>query len=130
MSEEFDAAGLEAKVRAHVERNMDAATLWLKGQVQRKINRGNADGTDPSSPGEPPKKVSGRLFQSIATGKEVSEREIVGRVGSNVKYARRQEMGFVGTDAAGRQVSQAPRPYFRPSLAENLAKLGKIISRA
>lgn len=155
MTDRFDAAGLEAKVRAHVERNMDAATLWLKGQVQRSINRGNADGSNPSAAGEPPKKVSGRLFQSIATAKEVSPSEIVGKVGANVEYAKRLEFGFEGTEQVGahqrtisqvfgrpldapmtidvsaheRSASTKARPFLRPALADNLAKIGKIISR-
>lgn len=37
----------------------------------------------------------------------------VGVMGTNVEYARRIELGFVGTDKLGRSYNQAPRPYLR-----------------
>lgn len=129
MTLEWRGRALEASLRARIGRNMDAATLYLKGEVQRAINRGNADGSDPSAPGEPPKKVTARLFQSIATDKRESPLEITGVVGTNVEYARRLELGFVGTDSAGRVVDQAPRPFLRPTLASKLAFIGKLLAR-
>lgn len=119
----------ERLMRARISRNMDAAALYLKGEVQRLINRGNADGSDPSAPGEPPKKVTGRLFQSIATDKRESPLEVTGVVGTNVEYARRLEYGFSGTDAAGRMVDQAPRPFLRPALAEGMPVIGRLLAR-
>ena len=112
---------------ALVSRNMSQAVLYLKGQVQRSINRGNADGSNPSLPGEPPKKVSARLFQSIATDKRESVLEITGVVGTNVIYARRLELGFTGTDKLGRVIDQAPRPFLRPALAASRATIEKIL---
>lgn len=112
-----------------IEKNMKKATLWLKGEVQRSINRGNADGLSPSAPGEPPKKVSTRLFQSIATQVERDDRAIVGRIGTNVEYARRLELGFTGTDSAGRTVDQAERPFLRPALRNNRDALNRLVAR-
>ena len=60
-----------------------------------------------------------RLRTSITNEVE----ETVGRVGSNVEYARRIEMGFVGTDALGRTYNQAPKPYLRPALEKNRSKI-------
>jgi len=114
---------------ALVSRNMSQAVLYLKGQVQRSINRGNADGSNPSLPGEPPKKVSARLFQSIATDKRESALEITGVVGTNVEYARRLEKGFTGTDKLGRVIDQAPRPFLRPALDTNRDAITRILGR-
>lgn len=44
---------------------------------------------------------------------------LVGRVGSNVEYARRVEMGFVGLDSLGRRYNQKPNPYLRKALETN-----------
>ena len=60
-----------------------------------------------------------RLRTSIT--KEVEE--TVGRVGSNVEYARRIELGFVGADSLGRVYNQSPQPYLRPALEKNRSKI-------
>jgi len=59
--------------------------------------------------------VTSRLRNSITNEVE----ETVGRVGTNVEYARRVEMGFVGADALGRIYNQSPKPYLRPALEKN-----------
>lgn len=110
--------------------NMRRAGIHLRDAVKKKINRGNPTGASPSLPGEPPKKVSGRLFNSITTSEPFElEDEIVVEVGTNVIYARRLEFGFTGTDAAGRNVKQAARPYLRPTLQEEKGALGNIVSK-
>ena len=63
--------------------------------------------------------VTTRLRGSITNEVE----ETVGRVGTNVEYARRVEMGFVGTDSLGRTYNQAPKPYLRPALEKNRSKI-------
>ena len=47
------------------------------------------------------------------------DKELTGVVGTNVEYARRVEMGFVGADALGRIYNQSPKPYLRPALEKN-----------
>jgi len=47
----------------------------------------------------------------------------VGRVGSNVEYARRVELGFVGADSLGRIYNQKPNPYLRTALETNKKKI-------
>lgn len=108
--------------------NMDLAVQHVKGEVQKSINRGNADGSSPSRPGEPPKKVSGRLFQSIATDKIEGISQIVGVIGTNDEKAPRLELGFVGTDAQGRNISQAPRPFLRPGLDNSASAVERILA--
>ena len=129
MSVDWNGDEVERALRARLSRNMRQAALYVKGQVQRSINRGNADGSDPSAPGEPPKKVTARLFQSLATDQRESPLEITGVIGTNVEYAKRLEYGFTGTDAAGRVVDQQPRPFLRPGLADNLPAIRRILAR-
>jgi len=101
---------------AALDRGMNRAGLLAVGSVKNLINRGNADGKNPSAPGEPPKKVSARLFQSITHKLERLPGRRIVKIGTNVKYARRLELGFYGTDAAGRTIRQAPRPFLRPGV--------------
>ncbi len=99
-----------------------------------------------SAPGEPPAVDTGRLRASIssnwtgsgmAKGKVKSPAEaddgvgqpakgLTGVVGSNVEYARRLELGFVGADSLGRIYNQLPRPYLRPALHKNEKKILKL----
>lgn len=134
----WDSAKVQKTAAGHVAKNMKRAMLVLQGDVQRRISRGqpvrrtsggHLVGLDPSAPGESPKVVSGRLRTSIANDVDVGLSEVVGRVGSNVRYARRLELGFFGTDARGRNVNQEERPYLRPALKEQLSRLLKIIAR-
>ncbi len=41
-------------------------------------------------------------------------------VGPTVIYARRIELGFKGTDSAGRTYDQAPSPYVKPALERSM----------
>lgn len=101
----------------------------VKADIKRSINVGNRDGKHPSAPGTPPRKVSSQLFQSIAApAPEKVKGEIRGLVGSNKEYARRLEKGFVGTDARGRNVNQAPRPYIIPAFYRNIREIAAILS--
>lgn len=49
------------------------------------------------------------------------------RVGPTVVYARRIELGFKGTDSAGRTYDQAPAPYVRPAYDETVPKIAAFI---
>jgi hypothetical protein len=120
----------EAIVKAaqgSVEARMGRAVIVVRDQVKVLINRGNATGRDPSAPGEPPKKVSGRLFKSISSLVTLEANgNVIGLIGSDAPYAARLELGFVGTDRLGRVYNQAPRPAFRPALAMSLGTIKRI----
>lgn len=120
---------IEGALKAQ-ERRMAKAVLIVKALVLRKINRGNRTGTNPSAPGEPPKKVSAWLFRSISTLVLRRGRFVIGVIGSDsnmAPYNRRLELGFYGADKRGRNYRQAPRPYLRPSLAESRPAVAKIL---
>ena len=70
---------------------------------------------------------TGNLFENIAefspaiVSKTQSRVEVA--VGSSMEYARRLELGFSGTDSRGRTYHQSPRPFLRPALDDNQAKV-------
>jgi len=74
----------------------------------------------PAPPGHPPAAPTGTLKGRIThEPPKVTPQGLVGRVGTNLEYARRVELGFVGTDKLGRKYNQAPRPYLRPALEKS-----------
>ena len=73
--------------------------------------------TPPSPPGHAPAAPTGTLKARITH--EIDVANMSGRVGTNLEYARRLELGFVGQDSLGRTYNQAPRPYLRPALFIN-----------
>jgi HK97 gp10 family phage protein len=71
-----------------------------------------------------PNKITGNLMRSIKPLYVIMEPtrcEI--QVGSAMIYARRLEYGFMDKDKRGRQFHQKPRPFLRPALDENEAKV-------
>lgn len=117
----WNAAGVSKKTEALVQRKMLKATLAVKGETQKLLNRsqpkrrlpgGTRIGLDPSKPGEPPKRVENALIDSIATEVVTRGSVIIGRVGSNLKYARAQELG----NPKGKLKK---RPYLRPALRKS-----------
>jgi hypothetical protein len=87
----------------------------------------NKKGEGPSSPGESPRKVTGRLYDSIFFKVVRENDEVVGYIYSNDIKARRLELGFVGKDSLGRFYDQAPRPFMRPGLANSHDQVKKIL---
>ena len=75
---------------------------------------------------------TGRLRTSITHQiKRTAINESIAKVGTNVKYARRMEYGFDNkTDKLGRKYKQRARPYLKPALKRNFAKIESMISKA
>ena len=131
----WNAAKFQAELADKIDSGMTAALLFVEGKAKVLVSRGNVKGTSPSAPGEPPKVVTGTLRSNIATEKRREGKNIVGvlgvRRGPANKYARRLELGFVGTDRAGRNINQAARPYLRPTILKNKrAILQRLVRRA
>jgi len=131
----WNSEAVERRAMEEMKRRMTRATLLLVGDTKRLLTVGQPVkrsgrtlvGLDPSTAPDPPRKVSSRLFQSITNAVVARGKEVVGYVGSNVEYARRQELGFMGTDSLGRNVHQAARPFLRRSLRENIGKVVKAL---
>ncbi len=118
-----------AAVGDEIERNMKVATIFVRDEVKKKLNRGQPTrtlrsgsiiGLDPSKPGEPPKKITAQLMNSIRTKVIRASERITGLVGTNLKKGKWLEYGTS---------KMKPRPYLRPTIAENRRKIGRIIAR-
>lgn len=70
-------------------------------------------GANPSKPGEPPRKQTGHLLQSVAY--DVDEGALTARVGTNVEYGKHLELGT--------KKGLAPRPWLRRALDESAARI-------
>jgi hypothetical protein len=121
-----------------MERRMVAAVLIIEEAIVQKVNKGqpvrqtesgNLIGLQPSAPGQPPKVVSGRLKQSWNHVVIRRKNRVIGRVGTDVVYDPRLELGFVGRDSLGRNYNQAPRPHIRPAFEETKRKAAKALVR-
>lgn len=144
----MNSAAVEAKVKAKLIPAMSQGGRYLADQVKQDINRGNRGGGNPSKPGEPPKKDTGRLFRSMTEVTAAEGREVVTRVGTNVEYARALEFGFSGVQsvrahqrksrggkthtvsAHTRQVDTAARPFLRPALARAKETIARVVIQA
>lgn len=125
--EHWDASGVLDKTQDEMVSRMTVATIFVRDKAKIAINRGNPTGKLPSKEGEPPKKVSGLLQSKVVQTVTVEGNRVIGRVGTNVIYGRRLELGYFGIDKAGRHVSQGPRPWLRPSVENNRGAVAKIL---
>ncbi|MCS6948116.1 MAG: hypothetical protein NZM12_10920 [Steroidobacteraceae bacterium] len=120
---------------------MEAAGVYLVGRIRRDINRGNRLGIDPSKPGEPPKKVTGRLFKSIASFTKREGHDVVTYVGTNVFYGRHLELGVEADVEVREHLRQGrlvrahrrrwrllPRPFLRPAIIRHRRELARIVA--
>jgi len=128
---EWNAGSFLKSMADKVEHGMELAATHVEGEAKQMVSRGNIHGDAPSLPGEPPKVVSGTLRANISHQVVRSADTIAGFVGvhENVAYARRLELGFVGTDSLGRNYDQAPRPFLRPALLRSRDKIVELIAR-
>jgi len=109
-----------------VYQRLKKATALLLDEVRTEVSK---PGPEPSKPGEPPRRQSGAYKRSLesATDFGFGGDWAIGRVGSNSHYARRLELGFVGTDSLGRNYNQLPRPHFRPVHRRLEGRIARII---
>lgn len=77
-----------------------------------------AYGSNPSAPGEPPHKQTGRLRASVTY--EVDAQNLTARVGTNLPYGLFLELGT--------KAGLAPRPWLRRALAETAARINSILA--
>lgn len=126
---EWDTRRARNLLLRHLGRGMDRAMVHLQGQIRRRVNVSNRSGRTPSRPGEPPRKVSGRLQRSIAKDVYYYVDRVVGRVGSNVRYARPLEEGWSGVDVRGRRRTLLARPYLVSTLERERDRLMRLVIR-
>ncbi len=114
-----------------VKKNMSVATVFVRDRVKEKLNRGQPTrttpggsiiGLDPSLPGEPPKKITSQLQNSIRQRVVSTSTTVTGLIGTDLKKAAALELG-------NRKGTLKPRPYFRPTLMEQRGKILRILSK-
>ncbi len=119
---------LMSKVGNRLEKNMEVATVFVRDEVKKKLNRGQPTrtlrsgsviGLDPSKPREPPKKITAQLQNSIRTKVIRRKNAIIGLVVTNLKKGRWLEFGTS---------KMKPRPYLRPTLSEQRRKIGRVVA--
>ncbi len=71
-----------------------------------------------SSPGEPPRKQTGRLRASVT--REIDEANLSAAVGTNVEYGRHLELGT--------KRGILPRPWLRRALADMQGRINSLLS--
>jgi hypothetical protein len=123
----WDHKKLVEQVMTQQERNMGGVVALLIRYIKTSINRPNRSGEFPSMPGEPPKKVSARLYGSIVGRVVRTGMTVLGVVGTGIAYGRRLELGFFGRDSRGRVYRQAARPFIRPGLENNKREVKKML---
>lgn len=120
-----------------VMRNLERAAMFVEGiviksistgQPIRRLRSGHVIGLNPSRPGSPPHVLLGGLRRSITHKVFIAGGQIVALVGSVMAYARRLELGFIGRDARGRDYNQGPRPFLKPAVRNNQAKILSIVT--
>jgi phage gpG-like protein len=120
------------RIRSEFARNLAAAAIVVKGRAKVLLSVAGTTGqgrdakgqfrrvygSNPSAPGEPPHKQTGRLRGSVAH--EVDKTALSARVGTNVKYGRWLELGTS---------KMAARPWLRRALNESLATVRALLAK-
>jgi len=106
------------KILGHCDQNLERAAIVLQNKIKESIGRPNtAKPSNPSQPGEYPKKITGHLRRNIM-------REMVtpslARVGTNVLYGKFLELGTV---------KMARRPWLTLGLKQAWSAMVKEMSR-
>lgn len=91
---------------------------------------------DPSLPGEPPHKVTGKLARSIVFAKDGDDTVVIGpqkksatfyghlhEHGGTVEVGKYRRKRKTGNQNAGRKMVFPPRPFMQPALSNNLDRM-------
>lgn len=115
--------------QASVEIVAETAAL-VENTAKKNFEGSHAKGA-PHVGGDKPNVVSGSLRRSIRHSPIVRDGATgaMTRVGPTMVYGRRVELGFVGTDSAGRSYNQPPYPYFTPAVKATQAASQEIARR-
>jgi len=125
----FDIPGFKKKLLAHLEKRMESVVVRIVGYVISHFGPSNLGGNNPSTPGSAPNVGIGTLRNNISY-KVIKDGDVVVGMygvqkGPASDYGSRLEMGFVGTDKAGRNINQLPRPFLAPAYKKNMHNIIK-----
>lgn len=105
----------------------DVSSMAAQVEIHGQIAVGLAGGAYKNDVQEVIAYKSGTLRKSVHVEPNTENGSPIALVGSDVKYARRIEYGFVGYDSLGRFYQQMPRPSWRPMFDINLSKYARIM---
>lgn len=117
---------VEARARAEAAKKVAGAAFVVMGRAKRLASVAGTStdskgkrtyGSSRSSPGQPPYKQRGTLWQSITVA--VDPASISAKVGSPLMYALYLELGTS---------KMAPRPFLRRALRESLGDVRRILA--
>jgi phage gpG-like protein len=110
----------------NLKRSIHVGRATALGDVTDNVTEPEKADGEAASPG---KAYASAGFAAIVKDLRTGARSVVS-VGTNVDYAARQEFGYTGPDKLGRTFNQPPRPYLRPALDNNHARVGKEVGDA
>ncbi len=133
---QWNGEAVKTAIRAEMARRLQAAAVVVQNEARLLLSvpgtipagGGGRDkkgrsrrvyGSNPSLPGEPPRKQYGHLRRSVA--REVDRLSLTARVGTNLKYGRWLELGTSRGLAA--------RPWLRRALSQARQQITAILSR-
>lgn len=114
-SVEWNGKAVERKIRDESRKRMEAATILVANRAKILISEPYPP---PSMPEEPPHRRTGRLRSSVAREIIWDGQSWIGRVGSNVEYAKWLELGTS---------RMAARPWLRRALIEMKVEIAKLL---
>jgi hypothetical protein len=109
--------GEAARVMVHGA-TMHTVDLFVTAVKERAVELISTPGPPRSSPGNPPHVDTGALVASIESS--VDNRDMTGRVGTNLEYGLYLELGT--------KRGLAPRPWLRRALAETMSRVRSIMA--
>lgn len=110
--------------------NLTQAAALVEAGAKKNFSGSHKRGR-PHVGGDQPNVVTGTLRRSIMTTPAVRTgyAAYTATVGPSVVYARRVELGFTGTDSAGRTYRQRPYPYFGPAVKAAQPRIQTLAAR-
>ncbi len=115
------------------ERGMGLACEWTVAFVKESFQEGASGRAYPrgdkihhaSKPGETPAVDTSHLRDNIKYVVHVNGLDVIGKVGTNVKYGYWLEFGTAYTDDEGKRKGMEERPFLRPAVYNNKPQINK-----
>lgn len=108
---------------SHLKRGMTKAVILLEKEIKQSVNRDNIGGDNPSLPGEPPKKRTGQLLNSIGWSVVKKGQGVSGTVG----VLRGSPANQYGIALEYGTSKMAARPFVRPMVFKNQSTILRLL---
>lgn len=132
MQVKFDIPGIEKAVAERVEAALEtigaAGVGWASDQLR--ANGSIVTGNLVNSVAFSTENMQSPVSNSTGAAIEKPEERLSVRIGSNVVYARRVELGFSGKDSLGRTFNQPPKSFLRAAITAKQAEIRAIFQKA